>query len=83
MAQPPLKFPVKVTIVSACSSSGPCDIYGNSDNFTAPLVQNVLISTLTSPIGYVFVAGLPSGTTILRIQNTGTCTNYVDVPITF
>jgi len=83
MAEATPKFPVKVTLVSACSSSGPCDIYGNSDNFTAPLVEDVLISTLTSPNGYVFVVGLPTGTTILRIQNTGTCTNYVDVPITF
>lgn len=63
------------------ASSGPCDIYQNSDLYTTPVATGVSMSSLTSLAG-VDVACNPS-TTILRVQNTGTCTNFENVAIIF
>jgi len=63
------------------SSSGPCDIYQNSDFFTTPIATGVSIASLQAPAG--FDVGCNPATTILKIQNTGTCTNFENVSITF
>ena len=71
---------IKITgLVGA--SSGPCDIYQSADFFTTPIATGVSMSSLQAPAG-VDVACNPS-TTILKIQNTGTCTNFENVSITF
>ncbi len=63
------------------ADSGPCDIYQNGDLYTTPVATGITMSQLTSPLG-VNVGCNPS-TTALKIQNTGTCSNFVNVPITF
>jgi hypothetical protein len=71
---------IKITgLVGA--GSGPCDIYQSSDFFSTPIATGVSITSLQAPAG-VDVACNP-GTTILRIQNTGTCTNFENVSIMF
>ncbi len=71
---------VTIKLTSAGADAGPCDIYTNSDSFTTPVATGVTISQLTSPFGYL--TDVPSGSTIVRVQNTGTCTNYEDAVMT-
>ena len=72
---------IKVTLTSACADSGPCDLYVDSDGYVTPVVTGISIAVLTG-FGY-YLASVPTGTTTIRIQNTGTCTNYEDVVIQF
>ena len=68
---------VLVTLTTAGSSTGPFDIYSNSDSYAVPLVSGVSKATLLA--GYVVSA--PDDATILRITSTGTCTNSIDLGI--
>ena len=63
------------------SNSGPVDIDQNSDLYTTPVATGVSMSSLTSPAGVD--VGVNQNTTILKVQNTGTCTNFENVAILF
>ena len=68
---------ITITLTSAGSDSGPFDIYGNSTGSFVLITSGVSRLSLTS--GYTTTA--PDGTTVVRVQSTGTCTNYQDIPV--
>ncbi len=77
-----MAFTVNVKIAAPHgSNSGPVDIYQNSDLYTTPVATGVSMSSLTSPAGVD--VGVNQNTTILKVQNTGTCTNFENVAILF
>lgn len=68
---------ITITLTSAGSDSGPFDIYGNSTGSFVLITSGVSKLSLTS--GYNI--SVPDGTTVVRVQSTGTCTNYQDIPV--
>lgn len=68
---------ITITLTSAGSDSGPFDIYGNSTGAFVLITSGVSKLSLTS--GYNI--SVPDGTTVVRVQSTGTCTNYQDIPV--
>ena len=68
---------VKITLTSTGSDSGPFDIYSNSTG------SFVLIASGINKVDIVagYTISVPDGTTIVRVQSTGECTNYQDIPI--
>ena len=68
---------ITITLTSAGSDSGPFDIYGNSTGAFVLITSGVSKLSLTS--GYNI--SVPDGTTIVRVQSIGTCTNYQDIPV--
>lgn len=69
---------VTITLTSSGSDTGPFNLYSNVDGFVTPFETGVARSTLIA--GYT-TASVPDGTTTLRIQSTGVCTNYLDVSV--
>jgi len=68
---------VLLLLTTAGTDTGPFDLYENS---TGPFVlfeSAVPKVDLTTPPGYATV--VPSGTTQVRVQSTGVCTNYIDI----
>ena len=77
-----MAFTVNVKITAPHGAdSGPCDIYQNGDFYQTPVATGVSMSSLTAPAGVD--VGVNASTTILRVQNTGTCTNFENVAILF
>jgi hypothetical protein len=77
-----MAFTVNVKIAAPYgANSGPVDIYQNSDLYTTPVATGVSMSSLTSLAGVD--VGVNQNTTILKVQNTGTCTNFENVAILF
>ena len=68
-----------VKLTSAGVDTDTVDLYTDSDSYTTPIASTTT-AVLTSPFGYT--VGVPVGSTICRVQNTGVCTNYVDITIT-
>jgi hypothetical protein len=68
---------IKITLTSAESDSGPFDIYGNSTGSFVLISSGIDKQDLIQ--GYTVT--VPDGTTIARVQSTGECTNYQDIPI--
>jgi len=69
-----------VKLTSAGVDTSTVDLYTDSDGYTTPIASNISTAVLTSPFGYT--VGVPVGANICRVQNTGVCTNYVDITIT-
>ena len=67
-----------IRLTSAGVDTGDVDIYANTDYLTP--IGSTTTAVLTGPFGYT--VGVPFGATICRVQNTGVCTNYVDITIT-
>jgi len=77
-----MAFTVNVKITGPHGiDSGPVDIYQNGDLFNTPVATGVSMTSLTSPAGVD--VGVNQNTTIIRVQNTGTCTNFESVAILF
>jgi hypothetical protein len=70
---------ITITLTSAGVDTNSVDIYTDSDGYTTP-VGSTTTAVLTGFFGYP--VNVPSNATIARVQNTGVCTNYVDIPIT-
>lgn len=68
-----------VKLTSAGVDTNTVDLYTDSDSYTTPIASTTT-TVLTGPFGYT--VGVPFGATICRVQNTGACTNYVDITIT-
>ena len=68
---------IKITLTSAGSDSGPFDIYENSTGSFVLVQANVSKPLLVQ--GYNVT--VPNGTTIVRVQSTGECTNYQDISV--
>jgi hypothetical protein len=66
---------ISVTITSAGSDSGPFDIYSNSTGSFVLVQSNVSKAVLFQ--GYTMT--VPDGTTVVRVESKGECTNYEDI----
>lgn len=69
---------ILVTITSAGANTGPFSIYGNVDNYATPLASSIAKSALQ--VGYT-LNNVSDSITSIRIYSTGTCTNYIDLPV--
>lgn len=69
---------VTITLTTAGSDTGPFDLYTDLDNYITPFDTSVSKSELEE--GYLTLA-VPNGSTIIRVQSIGLCTNYVDLEI--
>lgn len=70
---------VLITLTTAGADTGPFDLYSNVDGYVSAFGTGVSKAALVA--GY-FSAIVPNGTTTIRIKSTGTCVNYIDVPVT-
>jgi len=70
---------ITIRLTSAGVDTDNVTIYTDSDGYTTP-VGSTITAVLTGIFGYP--VSVPSNATIVRVQNTGVCTNYVDIPIT-
>jgi hypothetical protein len=69
---------VLITLTTAGSSTGSFSLYSNVDSYSTPFETGVAKSSLLA--GYTSSL-VPTGTTIIRVMSTGTCTNYTDITI--
>jgi hypothetical protein len=69
---------VLITLTTAGSSTGPFSLYSNVDSYSTPFETGVAKSSLLA--GYTSVL-VPTGTAVIRVMSTGTCTNYTDISI--
>lgn len=69
---------VTITLTSSGSNTGPFDLYSDLDGFTTPFETGVLRASLIAGYSSSLV---PDWTNTIRIQSTGECTNYIDVPV--
>lgn len=70
---------VLITLTTAGTDTGPFNLYSNVDGFVTPFATGVSRSALLA--GYSATT-VPNGTTTIRVMSTGTCTNYIDIPVT-
>ena len=70
---------ITIKLTSSGVDTNTVNIYTDADGYVTP-VGNTTTTVLTGLFGYT--VGVPTGSTICRIQNTGACTNYIDVTIT-
>jgi hypothetical protein len=68
---------ITITLTSAGSDSGPFDLYTNATGSFTLMESGVSKSTLLA--GYTVTT--LDGTTLVRVQSTGECTNYQDIPV--
>jgi hypothetical protein len=68
---------ITITLTSAGSDSGPFDLYTNATGSFTLMESGVSKITLLS--GYTVTT--LDGTTVVRVQSTGECTNYQDIPV--
>ena len=69
---------VLITLTTAGSSTGPFSLYSDTNSYSTPFETGVAKSSLLA--GYTSTL-VPSGTTIIRVMSTGTCTNYIDISV--
>jgi hypothetical protein len=69
---------VLIALTTAGSSTGPFNLYSNTDNYAAPFETNVPKASLVA--GYLSVV-VPAGTTIIQVRSLGTCTNSINITI--
>lgn len=70
---------VLITLTLAGANTGPFTVYSNADNYVATIASG--ISRQMALDGFL-CTNVPNTATILRVQSLGTCSNYVDLPIT-
>jgi len=69
---------VFITLFIAGADSGPFNLYSNLDGYVTAFESGVPKASLLA--GYSSVS-VPDFTTTIRVLSTGTCTNYVDIPV--
>lgn len=69
---------VLITLTTAGASTGPFDLYSDVDGYISAFETGVAKVDLVA--GYLSTV-VPTGTAIVRVLSTGTCTNYVDLPV--
>lgn len=67
---------ILLTLTTAGTDTGPFDLYSDVDGYTVAFEIGVAKSALVA--GYLTTVA-PVGTTTVRIQSTGICTNYIDI----
>lgn len=73
-----MAFSATISLSLAGADTGPFSLYSNADSFVTPFAQAVSKASLLA--GYLSTA-VPDLTVTCRVKSTGTCTNYVDIPI--
>jgi hypothetical protein len=73
-----MAFTSLITLNSPGASSGPFDLLSDANGFSSAFESSVPKSYLTS--GYTSNL-VPDGTTIIRVQSTGTCTNFINLAV--
>jgi hypothetical protein len=69
---------VYIIFTSFGSDAGPFNLYSDVDGFSSAFASGVTKLQLITGFSYNSV---PDGTTIIRAQSFGVCTNFVDLPI--
>lgn len=69
---------VLITLTTAGADVGPFDLFSNTDGYSVAFETGVSRSALLA--GYTSSL-VPNGTTIVRVQSVGVCTNYIDITI--
>jgi hypothetical protein len=69
---------VLITLTSAGADAGPFDLYSDTDGFVTAFATGISKATL---LGGYLSSAVPDGTTSIRIISTGTCTNYIYIPV--
>jgi hypothetical protein len=69
---------VTITLTIAGLDTGPFDLYSDADGYVAPFETGVLKALLVA--GYTSIL-VPDAATIIRVDSTGVCTNFIDLPI--
>jgi hypothetical protein len=67
---------VLVTLTLAGTDVGPFNLYSNVDGYTTPIATGVSRAALVA--GYNLL-NVPDSASVIRVQSTGTCTNYLDI----
>ena len=73
-----MAFSATISLTSAATNTGPFDLYSDVDSFATAFESAVSKASLLS--GFLS-SNVPNGTVTCRVKSTGTCTNYVDMPI--
>lgn len=69
---------IVITLTTAGTDTGPFDLYSDVDGYVSAFVTSVSKAALVS--GYS-TSLAPVGTTIVRVQSTGLCNNYIDITL--
>lgn len=67
---------VLVTLTLAGTDVGPFNLFSNVGGYTTPLVTGVSRAALVA--GYNLL-NVPDNASVIRVQSTGTCTNFLDI----
>ena len=73
-----MPFSATISLNFAGANTGPFDLFSDADSYAVAFASAVPKASLLT--GYLSSA-VPDLTTICRVKSTGTCTNYVDMPI--
>jgi hypothetical protein len=69
---------ISLTLTTAGIDTGPFNLYSNVDGYVTLFKSGVSRADLVT--GYI-TNDAPVGTTVVRVQSTGYCTNYVDIDL--
>ena len=69
---------VYIILTIAGTDSGPFDLYSDVDAFAAAFETDVSRAALVA--GYTTFA-VPDGATQIKVQSTGSCTNYIIIDV--
>jgi hypothetical protein len=67
---------VLVTLTLAGTDVGPFNLYSNVDGYTTAIASGVSRAALVA--GYNLL-NVPDNASVIRVQSTGTCTNFLDI----
>ena len=70
---------VLITLTTAGTDVGPFDLYSNVDGYTSSFQTGVSKAILVA--GYICII-VPYGTSIIKLQSYGTCTNNIYINVT-
>jgi hypothetical protein len=75
-----MPFSATISLSLAGADTGPFNLFSNADTYGVAFASAVPKASLLAVGGYLSTT-VPDFTTICRVKSTGTCTNYVDIPI--
>jgi hypothetical protein len=69
---------VLVTLTLAGTDVGPFNLFSNVDGYTTAIATGVSKAALVA--GYNLL-NVPDAASVIRVKSTGTCTNFIDMPL--
>jgi len=73
-----MPFSATISLTSAATNTGPFNLYSNEDSYVTPFESAV---SKTALLAGFLSTNVPNLTVTCRVKSTGTCINYVDMPI--